>query len=159
MLGSASTFPKASMVHMVRPLCMLLAALIALAGGTFDLCGCDGDVHGRLCAEAELPAPEAGCCGPHDCRAAETRVEPAGPQLRAVGCECPVVQLAASPAEPTPPPSVTAATTDLAKVLRPDVPASVLLVEDADLEATSARSPPPEPGGVRRHLLLKVIRC
>lgn len=147
------------MARSVRPLCLLLAALIALAGGTIDLCGCDADAHGPLCAEAELPAPEADCCGPHDCCAPEPPAVQPGPQLRSVGCECPVVQLAASPAAADPAPSVATVTTDLAKTLLLDLPASVLLVEDADLQGTTARSPPPEPGGLRRHLLLKVLRC
>ncbi len=147
------------MVRSVRPLCLLLAALIALAGGTIDLCGCDGDAHGRLCAEAERPAPAADCCGPHHCCAPEAPTLPAGPQLRSVGCECPVVQLVTSPAESAPAPSTTVVAADLAKALQLDVPSSVLLVEDADLGATSARSPPPEPGGIRRHLLLSVLRC
>ncbi len=143
------------MVRFVRPLSLLLAALIALAGGTFDLCGCEGAVHGSLCAEAELPAPVADaccCCEPETPPAPQTDL-----QLRSVGCECPVVQLATSPAS-DPASVVPGVTADLTKALHVDLPLAQQDVVTAT-DATSARSPPPEPGGIRRHLLLSVLRC
>lgn len=145
------------MAMLIRPLSVLLAASMALAGRTIDLCACDGDLHGSLCAVVEEPPAPRGCCGPHARREPATPAPALDASLRAVGCGCPVVQLTTVDADATP--SLASVSSELMRTLTLDLSASERTVESQGLAAASARSPPPEPGGLGRHLLLRVLRC
>lgn len=81
----------------------LLALLVALAGGSFDLCACDASSHGLFCPEEGEPR---GCGGEPELAAmpccAGGGVAPAadgGPEVRAPRCDCPELDLQVSPGE------------------------------------------------------------
>lgn len=145
-------------------LCLLLAALFALAGGPLSLCACGPGSHVAVDA-----APAAsGCCGPSEpgpaapiepacCCCAEPADGPEGPSL-AAACECPELDLSLPAAEVASSVERTATsqhTALLAPLASPSPPAPLAGPELLALRA----APPPDPGALpRRHLLLHVLR-
>lgn len=168
---------------LTRALCLVLAALVGLAGAPLDLCTCGVDGHGALCAASDdahdagpapgapalpapgapaLPAPGAltgaddhGCCagGP----TAPATVAPATVEttVRAAECACPVLVVEAPPAEPGLA-VAPAAPAPLHVDLGP-VPGALTVAAPAASDAAHARAPP-RGSSLRRHLALHVLR-
>lgn len=152
---------------MSQLLCLLLALLLALAGGPLSLCACGAGSHGSAC---EAPAATPSCCQPPPpacCSAAEElpeelAVEPAGvggSALRSV-CACPELDLSLPAAEVAPSSSQEGSGTcapHSPPVSAPTSAPSPLI--GAELPGPYGQGPPPDPGALpRRHLLLHVLR-
>lgn len=172
------------MGRIATPLCLVLAILLAFAGGTIDLCSCDSGVHGVFCAQSEtgtschesavapLPPPDSCCTTTapapvavsESCCGGEDEAPASGPELelRGAGCGCPVLTLDHSPSE-----SATSASPTTGLDRSSDVAhlASSAALGGWLAPASSARGGEPWPSWrphrskLRRHLELHVIRC
>ncbi|MCO5169925.1 MAG: hypothetical protein M9894_26605 [Planctomycetes bacterium] len=133
---------------LARALCLVLAALAALAGVSVDLCACDGGGHGLFCAAPPaVAAPAGGCCGGEPAPALP------GPGVHDDGdCACPEVAFHLPPVEREGPPPPLTVAADAA-------PAGPLLPALAAAPTRApfvARAPPTTK--LRRHLALHVLR-
>jgi hypothetical protein len=163
----------------VRIVSALLVVLLALSGGTLDLCTCHGGVHGIFCDEAReaaaackeaspqgaSPAPTpAATAMPCCCReappppVARVVTAPAHAQARDAGCHCPKIAFASCPTEAGPggsvaPPSAAPQALHLDLALAAPAP-SLVAPGVAPWPAW-----PPGVGARRRHLELHVLRC
>lgn len=158
-----------------RPLCTVLAVLLAFAGGIVDLCSCDASSHGAWCDDAgaaaqaschgergPAPSPADGCCAalepatPSCCD--ETAQEPQQQAVKAAGCGCPVIVFDRSPSESSATSSHVDLSTELGGALTP-----VLLAGWAAPDALepwqAVRASEPRAPALRRHLELHVLRC
>lgn len=170
------------MGRIARPLCSVLAILLAFAGGTIDLCSCDSGVHGVFCTQSQtsaschegpatpIPAPDACCASTavpvaaeSCCGGCEEEATPSGPELRGVGCGCPVLTLDHSPTEAATSASPTTGLDRSSDVLLNIASSAALGGWLAPVSNATGLEPwpswRPRRSSLRRHLELHVIRC
>lgn len=149
---------------------VILATIVAIAGGTLDLCACDATSHGFLCPEtaashcgpAEQEPAEPSCCSTTPAQAEESpQPAPEGPQVRAPRCDCPVIDLQVSPTETPDLTSVRGSTPVLvATVFLEASPAPPTRVEALSVPPWWDAGPPSVySSSLSRHLELRVLRC